>query len=101
MTFIPSLILGSLIGYVVSQNFDVYIFHKLKNITGEKNLWFRNNASTILSQLIDSVLVWSIAFYGIIPDLINLILVNWIFKVIVAFTDTPFVYLAKYLNKEK
>lgn len=87
--------LASLISYFISQNLDVSIFHKLKNKHGNSRLWLRNNASTMASQLVDTSLFITIAFYGTMPTsvLLGMILTQYIFKWIVAVADTPIVYL--------
>ncbi|GKV66436.1 MULTISPECIES: queuosine precursor transporter [unclassified Sporosarcina] len=87
--------LASLAAYVVSQNLDVTIFHKLKEKHGEKKLWIRNNASTMASQLVDTVIFIVIAFYGTMPftALLGLIAAQYVFKFAVAVIDTPVVYM--------
>ena len=60
----PIFVIGSLTAYLVSQRFDVWFFHYLKQKTAGKKLWLRNNLSTIASQLIDSFIyqfTWVIA----------------------------------------
>ena len=85
---------ASLIAYLVSQNLDVTIFDKLKKRHGTKKLWIRNNLSTMASQLVDTAIFISIAFYGTMPlgVLIGMIFSQYIFKFIVAILDTPIVY---------
>ena len=56
------IIMGSLIAFLVSQFVDVYVFHKIKKVTGNKMIWLRATGSTIVSQLIDSFVVLFIAF---------------------------------------
>ena len=56
------IIIASLVAFFVSQILDVYVFHKIKGITGEKNIWLRATGSTLVSQLIDSFIVLFIAF---------------------------------------
>lgn len=87
--------LASLISYFISQNLDVTIFHKLKERHGESKLWVRNNASTMTSQLVDTTIFITIAFAGTMPTgaLIAMIFSQYLFKLIVAATDTPLVYL--------
>ncbi|EKN66770.1 hypothetical protein BABA_14972 [Neobacillus bataviensis LMG 21833] len=87
-------IIASLISYAVSQNLDVFVFNKLKSIHGQKKLWLRNNASTMLSQLIDTTIFITIAFYGTMPIAIlgSLILTQYIFKFVAAILTTPLVY---------
>lgn len=88
-------ILASLISYAVSQNLDVFVFNKLKAIHGPKKLWLRNNASTMLSQLIDTTIFITIAFYGTVPIAVlgSLILTQYVFKFVASISTTPIVYL--------
>jgi hypothetical protein len=58
----PRIAIAGFLAYIVSQNHDVWAFHFWKNKTKGKHLWLRNNASTIISQLIDSVIFITIAF---------------------------------------
>lgn len=95
-------IFASLTAYMISQLIDVHIFHKLKEKHGESKLWLRNNASTMASQLIDTTIFITIAFYGVMPvsALIGLVITQYLFKVIIAIIDTPLVYLGVKLLKK-
>lgn len=101
--FLPRLALGSLLAYGISQMFDVYFFSYIKERKpGTKYLWLRNNGSTVVSQLIDTIIFVPIAFapisifgemgfdWAIVWDIFW---TTYIIKVIVAALDTPFVYL--------
>jgi queuosine precursor transporter len=92
----PRIIIASLIAYLISQQHDVWIYHILKRWTKGKYLWLRNNVSTIFSQLIDTCIFISIAFYGEFP-IFNMIIGLWAVKVLIALLDTPFIYLQCYL----
>ncbi|MEH7352305.1 queuosine precursor transporter [Neobacillus drentensis] len=97
-------ILASLISYAISQNLDVFVFNKLKSVHGQKKLWLRNNASTMLSQLIDTTIFITIAFYGTMPIAVlgSLILTQYIFKFIAAILTTPLVYgLVHFIRKQE
>jgi uncharacterized integral membrane protein (TIGR00697 family) len=97
-------ILASLAAYVISQNLDVLVFHKFKTKHGTDKLWLRNNASTMTSQLVDTVIFITIAFYGTMPTgaLLGLILTQYLFKLVVSIIDTPLVYLlVKWCRKDK
>lgn len=83
---------ASLIGYVIAQANDVFIFHKLKEINKGRHKWIRNNLSTICSQFIDTSVFITIAFYGIVPNLWVVIYSQFLVKVILALIDTPFFY---------
>jgi queuosine precursor transporter len=92
--FTPRIVLASLVTYVISQNWDIWVFHSLKKKSKGRHLWLRNNASTISSQFIDSFIFIFIAFYGVLPGIIPLALSLWILKVAVALLDTPMIYLS-------
>jgi len=88
---------GSLLAYLVSQNWDVVVFHRIKERTAGDSLWLRNVVSTASSQLIDTVIFITIAFFffqGLPVDtVLGLILGQYLFKLALAGLDTPFVYL--------
>ena len=96
-SFMPRIAFASLTAYLISQFHDVWFFDKLRQKFGSRRLWLRNNVSTITSQLIDNVVFTLIAFIGLLPwDIIfQIFLTSIILKYIVAFCDTPFLYLAK------
>ncbi len=95
---VPRIMLGSLLAYLISQHLDIWLFSRIREATGrERFLWLRNNLSTFLSQAVDTLVFSLIAFYGL-PNfpLIEVILVTYLLKVIVATLDTPFIYLSRY-----
>ncbi len=94
----PRIVLGSMVAYLISQHLDISLFLLLRRLTKERYLWFRNTGSTVISQLIDSIIFTLIAFVGVYPDLGEMILFTWLVKVVVAVIDTPFVYLARYFR---
>ncbi len=98
--FLPRIALGSICAYLISQLHDVYVFHKLKDIMGDRHLWLRNNASTLVSQLLDSSVFCFVALWGLFPfDVwIEILLTTYLFKVIVAVMDTPFLYMARRIH---
>ena len=100
--------IASMIAYLVSQYFDVWIYSTIKNLTMNRFLWLRNNLSTILSSLIDntvfSILAWIIlnpnpeTFYNVI---MIYILGTYILRIFIALIDTPFMYLSKIFLPKK
>ena len=90
------IVAGSLLAYLVSQNWDVFVFHRLREYTGGEKLWLRNLASTASSQLIDTVLFITVAFVlfqGMPLNVaVGLMVGQYIFKLLVALLDTPLVY---------
>ena len=99
-TFTPRFVLGSLLAYLISQRFDVWIFHKIKTKTQGRHLWLRNNASTMVSQAIDTLIYGIVVWWGVVDftTAMQLALAKYLFKVIIALVDTPFIYLARDWN---
>lgn len=97
------LIAASMVAYLVAQFIDVRIFHFWKRLTNGKHLWLRNNASTIASQLVDTTLVICILFIGVwsSSQIFSAIIDGWLFKMLMAFIDTPIIYGIIHLLKGK
>ncbi len=93
--FAPRVVIASMIAFLVSQHHDVWAFHFWKSRTEGKHLWIRNNLSTLVSQLIDTLIFITIAFAGKFPfeAIIAIITGQYAVKVIIAILDTPFMYL--------
>jgi hypothetical protein len=91
------IIAGSIIAFLVSQLLDVWIFHRIKKVTGEKHVWLRATGSTIVSQLVDSFIVLFIAFKigkgWSYQRVIAIGLVNYTYKFFMAVVLTPLIYL--------
>jgi len=100
--FMPRIVFASLVAYLVSQHHDVWAFHFWKRKTKGKYLWLRNNASTMISQLIDTTLFTFLAFWGVFSWNVfwQIFLTTYIFKWIIAALDTPFLYLARRMAKK-
>ena len=101
------IIIGSLSAFLLGQLVDVFVFQKLRKMTGHKRLWLRATGSTLVSQLIDSFVVLIIAFYGTfsVTQIVAIGLTNYIYKFTMAIILTPLIYLGhnvidKYLGKE-
>ncbi|WP_286756035.1 queuosine precursor transporter [Roseivirga sp. UBA838] len=96
-----NIIFASLVAFVVGQFVDVFVFHKLRKITGKKKIWLRATGSTLVSQLIDSFVVLFVAFYFLGPWSITQVLAvgvtNYIYKFIIAVGLTPILYIAHYI----
>ena len=91
------IIAGSVVAFLVSQLVDVYVFHKIKQATGEKRIWLRATGSTLVSQLIDSYIVLFIAFSGVFSwQLILAVgIMNYLYKATMALLLTPVIMLAE------
>ena len=98
-------VIASMIAYLLAQFVDVYLFHFWKSLTRGKHLWLRNNGSTMVSQIVDTVAVILITHFvaralpvqgdqPIWPQLLLFIATGYAFKFIAAALDTPVIYLA-------
>ena len=96
---VPVIVFASLLAYLVAQLHDVWAFDFWRKRTGGKHLWLRNNLSTMVSQLLDSLVFNGIAFYLFANErmslaaFISMTLGYWLFKLAIALLDTPVVYL--------
>ena len=90
---------ASMVAYVCSQTWDVWIFHRIRNAwinrrgSTKGGRWLWNNASTMTSQMIDTVIFIIGAFYGVVPDLFSMILSQYVVKLAYAALDTIPFYL--------
>jgi uncharacterized integral membrane protein (TIGR00697 family) len=100
----PIAVLASMLAYLCAQYVDIAIYHFWKKLTNGKFLWLRNNFSTFTSQFIDTFLVvallcifkvlpWNL-FYGLVVS-------GFLFKILIALIDTPFLYFFVYIFKKR
>ncbi len=102
----PRLMISSVVVYAIVQLFDVFAYHFIWNKTtkllgdSKKLLWLRNNAATMLSQLINSILYTCAAFYGVYSNktLFNIIISSMVIFIVTSIVDTPAVYLARKIS---
>ncbi|WP_242202822.1 queuosine precursor transporter [Aestuariivivens insulae] len=95
---------SSMIAYLFAQFIDIQIYHFWKRLTQGKHLWLRNNFSTWLSQFVDTFsVVFLLCFFKVLPwDIFKGLLISgFLFKVLVAACDTPFLYLGVYLFRKR
>lgn len=100
----PRIVLASIIAYFVGEFINSFILAKLKIMTKGKYLWTRTIGSTLVGQLLDTVIFILIAFWGILPGsvLIAIIISNYIFKVAVEVLFTPVTYkVVNWLKKKE
>ncbi|GAI46045.1 unnamed protein product, partial [marine sediment metagenome] len=100
---LPRITLASMIAYLVSQHHDVFAFHFWRQKTKGRFLWLRNNASTMVSQALDTGAFITIAFWGTVPagTLTNMLLSQYVIKLVIAACDTPFCYMLVGLLRER
>jgi uncharacterized integral membrane protein (TIGR00697 family) len=95
---------SSMFAYLLAQFIDIRIYHFWKNLTKGKHLWLRNNFSTWVSQFIDTFSIISLlCYFEVLPwsSFKGLLISGFLFKVLVAFFDTPFLYLGVYLFRRR
>lgn len=94
---VPRIAAASFVAYAIAQSFDVWFYHYLRIETSwGRLLWMRNCASTVTSQLLDSVIFFTLAFVGTVSftTLLTIIFTGWLVKCLVALLDTPMIYLS-------
>lgn len=94
---LPRVTLASLLAYGISQHFDIWAFLRIKKATEGRFLWLRNNASTLASQFLDSLIFCGVAFYGLypLPVVVEILISTYVIKALVTVLETPFVYAGR------
>ncbi len=93
---------ASLLAYLIGQMLDIQVFHTIRAITKHRFIWLRATGSTVISQLFDSLIVTSIAFWGqmSLHDMLRLAMGNYTWKFIIAVGITPLLYLGHLILKK-
>lgn len=105
----PRMLIASFAVYAVSQMFDVWLYHKWWAFTekkcGDKRrfLWLRNNGSTLISQLINTLLFTLLAFFGTydFATLVSIFFSSYVIYIFTSLLDTPVLYLARKISDNK
>ena len=106
----PRLLAASFLGYIISQRFDVWLYHKWWDVTTVKTgdskrfLWLRNNGSTLISQIVNTIIFTTVAFYGVydIKTFISIMISSYVIYIFTSLLDTPVVYIARWMkNRDK
>ena len=104
----PRIMFVSIAVYAISQRFDVWLYHKIWDLTKRKNgdsrrfLWLRNNGATLTAQLLNNVLFTFGAFLGTysLPTLMSILASSYLIYIVTSFCDTPVVYLARKIHEK-
>ncbi|GAO43715.1 queuosine precursor transporter [Flavihumibacter petaseus] len=105
-----NIIFASLTAFMIGQLTDARVFRGIKRLTGEKRIWMRATLSTLVSQLIDTVVVSYIYLYFSMgfsfPRVTAIALVGYSYKFTVAILCTPLIYwihdaIERYLGHEQ
>ena len=105
----PRMLIASFIVYAVSQLFDVWLYHKWWDFTEKKCgdrrrfLWLRNNGSTLISQIVNTLLFTFLAFYGTydFKTLMSIFASSYVIFIFTSLLDTPVVYLARRISDNR
>ncbi len=105
----PRVVVASLAVYVISQFFDVWIYHKWWELTERKTgdrrrfLWLRNNGSTLISQMLNAFLFTFFAFAGTydFATLISIFMSSYVIYIVTSLLDTPVIYLARHIHDKR
>ncbi len=103
----PRMLLASFLGYIISQRFDVQLYHFWWELTtrktGDSNgyLWLRNNGSTLISQMVNTVIFTLAAFGGWYDTktTVAIMISSYVIYIVTSLADTPVVYLARYMKR--
>jgi len=100
---VPRIVLASMGAYLVSQHHDIFAFQFWRKKTKARFLWLRNNASTMVSQALDTGMFITIAFWGTVTTevLVNMLYTQYLIKLAIAAADTPFCYLLVHFLKNR
>lgn len=96
--FMPRMAVSSYLTFLVSNFVDIRVFSFLRKVfPSDRAFWIRNNGSTLVSQLVDTILFSAMAYTGImsIQTVVEIAISMYIFKFIVSWWDTPFLWYAK------
>lgn len=109
--YAPRILFASMVAYLVAQFVDIRIFHFWKRLTEGRHLWLRNNASTMVSQLVDTTLVVVLTHYGTVSQesgepyafaqFRKMIISGYLLKAGIALLDTPLFYLSVWIFRNK
>ncbi len=104
------IIVGSLVAFLIGQLLDAHIFQWLRSKTGSRHIWLRATGSTLVSQLVDTLVVLVVAFYifgdWTLSMVMSVAVINYVYKFTVAILLTPLLYVShalidKYLANDE
>jgi queuosine precursor transporter len=88
------MIVASMTAYLIAQLVDISVFHALRRMTAERFLWLRATGSTAVSQLVDTVVINFVAWFGVLSlsEVVNIIFSSYVLKILIAIGLTPLIY---------
>jgi len=99
----PRFLLASFLAYLAGEFTNSFVLAKMKIITKGRWLWTRTIGSTLVGQGVDTVVVLTIAFLGVLPLSVLgiMILSHWLVKTIYETAATPLTYVVVGYLKRK
>lgn len=88
---------SSILMYLIANMADIFVFQKLKEITGGKWLWLRNNVATILCNCVENFGFIFLAFLGVYSaaQCFEIAIATSLIEIVAAVCDTPFAYIGR------
>lgn len=102
--FVPKIVLASIVAYFAGEFTNSFILAKMKIWTEGKHLWARTISSTVVGQMVDSIVFSLIAFYGVLPIslILNIMGTIYVFKVLYEVIATPLTYkIVSFLKRKE
>ena len=97
------ILVASVTAYLIGQLLDIFVFNFLKRVTANRFLWLRATGSTVVSQLIDTIVVQTLAFYSFLTwhNVGRVVLTAYVLKLIIAILLTPLIYMGHSIVEKK
>lgn len=96
-------LVSSLLAYGVSQLVGIQIYALIKQWTGDRFLWLRNNGANVVSQMADTLIFYMLflrwGFHMEMSEVLPIMLFSYGFKTFFSFANTPLFYLGVFLMK--
>ncbi len=95
--FVPRIMIASLTAFALSQYVNIYVYNFVRRKTGERRLWLRSLTAVFGGQLVDSLLFFSIAFWGLMPisTIAEIMMVGFVIKVAIGVMALPFLHMSR------
>ncbi len=100
MSHTQRIILASFVSYIITQMVDTYLYAYVRKITNDKYFVARNYLSMCSSQLFDTILFSLLGLYGIMNNILHIMIVSYVLKLIAIALTTPFLWYAKRITKK-
>lgn len=97
-----NMFVASLTAYLIGQMLDIWVFGVFRGITQNRLIWLRATGSTVISQIFDSLIVTSLAFWGNLPanEILRIAASNYVWKFAIAIGITPLLYAGHFFLKK-